>query len=34
MKALQHLDNIIKSKGNNSSSWSQLIIDLRNNENK
>ena len=32
MKALEHLDNIIKSKGNDSSEWRHLINELRNSE--
>ena len=34
MKALEHLDNIIKSRGNNSSEWRHLINELRNDDNK
>ena len=34
MKALDHLDNIIKNKGNNSSEWRHLINELRNDDNE
>ena len=34
MKALDNLDNIIKSKGNDSNEWRHLINELRNNENE
>lgn len=34
MKALEHLDNIIKSKGNDSSEWRALINELRNEDTK
>ena len=34
MKALDHLDNIIKNKGNNSSEWRHLINELRKDDNK
>ena len=30
MKALEHLDGIIRSKGNNSNEWRYLINELRN----
>lgn len=34
MKTLEHLDNIIKSKGNNSNEWRHLINELRIDNNK
>ncbi len=34
MKAIEHLDNIIKSRGNASSEWRQLINELRSDDNK
>ncbi len=34
MKALEHLDNIIKTKGNDSNEWRYLINELRNEDNK
>ena len=33
-KAIEHLDNIIKSRGNASSEWRQLINELRSDDNK
>jgi hypothetical protein len=34
MKAVEHLDNIIKSKGNDSNEWRHLINALRNDDNE
>ena len=33
MKALEHIDNIIKSKGKDSNEWRHLINELRSDEN-
>jgi hypothetical protein len=34
MKAIEHLDRIIKNKGNDSSEWRHLLNELRNEDNK
>ncbi len=34
MKTLEYLDNIIKTKGNDSNEWRHLINELRNDENR
>ncbi len=34
MKAVEHFENILKSKGNDSNEWRHLINELRNNENE
>ena len=34
MKAIEHFDKIIKSKGNDSSQWRYLLNELRNEDNK
>ena len=34
MKAIEHFENIIKSKGNDSSEWRHLLNELRNEDKK
>ncbi len=34
MKAVEHFENILKSKGNDSNEWRHLLNELRNEDNK